>query len=513
MSSDTPKDPPPAHETTPAAFSRLYTSPNDDVFSNETKSSPLLATTPPTVSKALIRSYPYLLMADFLLGVLTWTNDDPYLNLAFNLGALTLIVYFEPLVTFMGHVIVVFLLFLYFLLIRHVRSEQERQPTLDSIVQVLTRVLVKADLLIAPITALNLTPHDMKRLLFTTVFLSPFYVIAGYYLLSPKLMLAIALAYLLTYHSVYLRVTRRILWKLKTVRLLCFYATGLNFERGTSLVFLNVAAKVRQTNNIASLSHSGKPVRFTYVIYENQRKWIGIGWTANVLNYERAPWTDEFLNETLTPENFTLPDYTEDGEDLVWRWAESNWRLDLTNDGALTLKNPKRTTTVDPGPDEGFVYYDNMWKKPSSEDAFGKFTRRRRWLRTAELVHVSRANETLTLSQGAIFLNDTLNTTSSVSGVLNVQASGVQVSDSEGFKKRRSIRFDTRPTILEEPDGGDVVFEDDSVEKKEPKLESNRKKKKEEEEEEEEENKTKESKDKLNKSNVRKEIDDVTEVD
>ncbi|GMM33435.1 peroxisome biogenesis protein [Saccharomycopsis crataegensis] len=457
-------------ESTRASFARLYTSPNDEIFNKETKSSPLLATTPPTVSKALIRSYPYLLIADYFLGVLTWTNDDVYLNLACVSGIMTFILYFNVIVTYFGHVLIVLILFLYFLLIKNIQDEQEKKPTLDNIVQVLTKVSIKADLLLAPITTLNLTQYDLKRLLLTIIFLSPIYVMASHFIFGARSLISVGIFYLLTYHSLYSRVTRRILWKSKTVRLLCFYATGLNFEKGSNAgLFSNVMAKVKQTNNITSLSHSndGKPIRFTYVIHENQRKWLGIGWTSNLLNYERAPWTDEFLNESPTPDDFKLPDYNEDGEDLVWRWVDTNWRLDLTNDGALTLKNPKKNTKVDPAADDGYVYYDNTWKRPSSEDSFGKYTRRRRWLRTAELVHISRTNQTSTLSNGSLYLNETMSTSPISPEIQHVQASGIQATENgiEGFKKRRSIRFDTRPVILEEPksDGSKKMFNGGSV--------------------------------------------------
>lgn len=453
------------NETTRASFAELYSSPNDDIFNKETKSSPLLATTPPIVSKSLIRSYPYLLIADFFLGILTWTNDDVYLNLAFSAGIVSVILYFDVLITYFGHILAVLLLFLYYLLIKKIQTEQEANPTLDNIVQLLTKVSIKADIFLTPITTLNLTQYDFKRLFFTIVFLSPFYAVVSHFILGPRFLVLLGIFYALTYHSLYSRVTRRILWKSKTVRLLCFYATGLNFDKSSNTgLFSNVMAKVKQTNNITSLSHSnsGKPIRFTYVLYENQRKWLGIGWTSNLLNYERAPWTDEFLNESPPPEDFKLPDYNEDGEDLVWRWVDTNWRLDLTNDGALTLKNPNKRTKVDPSPDDGYVYYDNTWKRATSEDSFGKYTRRRRWLRTAELVHFTKTDQTLTLSNGTLYLNDTLLNLPTRPEIQHVQASGVRHNNSstastnsaspdrDGFKKRKSIRFDDKPTILED---------------------------------------------------------------
>lgn len=110
----------------------------------------------------------------------------------------------------------------------------------------------------------------------------------------------------------------------------------------------------------------------------------------SMLSYERTPWTDEFLNEAPSPENFHLPEET---SSMVWRWVDKTWRLDMTNDGAIQVPNSKARTAADPSPDEGFIYYDNTWKKPSKEDSFSKYTRRRRWVRTAELIKASDFDE------------------------------------------------------------------------------------------------------------------------
>ncbi|KAI1840028.1 hypothetical protein JX266_013761 [Neoarthrinium moseri] len=39
-------------------------------------------------------------------------------------------------------------------------------------------------------------------------------------------------------------------------------------------------------------SHSSKEtgVRFTFIIYENQRRWVGLGWTNSLFAYERSAW-------------------------------------------------------------------------------------------------------------------------------------------------------------------------------------------------------------------------------
>ncbi|KAG7194519.1 peroxisome- protein [Scheffersomyces spartinae] len=379
----------------------------DDIHSKpitQPQTSPLLLSTPPTVSKSLVKSYPYLLVLNKILSILTWTNDDYWVNITILSLYLLFIMYFENIITWFGHLIIVGAVGVYVVLNNRVVEEASLHPTLDDVVQVLTTTCVKADILLSPITTLSLTANDIKRLLFTTVFLTPIYLIGTFLIIRPRNIVLITGLYVLSYYSMFSRVCRRVLWKLKIVRALCFYLTGLDFlQAKNSNLFSAALAKVQQLSGLSVGLNSGNgsigsgganPVRFTYVIYENQRRWLGVGWTLNLFSYERAPWTDEFLNESSSIEDFELPnidDLPVDSPQRIsgakWRWVDKTWRLDLTNDGALQLPSNKRSkTTADPSTDEGYVFFDNTWKKPLTEDTFSKYTRRRRWIRTAELI-------------------------------------------------------------------------------------------------------------------------------
>ncbi|AMD20272.1 HDL472Cp [Eremothecium sinecaudum] len=350
-------------------------------------SSPLLNSTPPTVTKSLVKLYPYLIIADRALGTLIWTNDDVWESILMVICFIAGVSYFENLIKFFGHLLIVGILWGYSLLDKYVEETIRDRPTLDDIVQMMTRVVTKCDLMLSPISVLNC--NDIKRLLFTMVFLSPVYMIITMFIVPPRKFILVAGVYLLTYHSSWSCVTRRLLWRFKLVRLLAFYVTGLDLEgvnKNQGGIFAVVHKKVKKlsgTNNGAN--DDGKPIRFTYVLYENQRRWLAIGWTANMLSYERSAWTDEFLNEAPPPDQFNLP---EENSSMVWRWVDKTWRLDMTNDGAIHLPSSKPKTTATPNSDDGFIYYDNTWKKPSTEDSFSKYTRRRRWIRTAELYKV-----------------------------------------------------------------------------------------------------------------------------
>lgn len=403
------------------------------------QTSPLLSSTPPTVAKALIKAYPYLLIVNKWLLIATWTNDDYWINVVIMSAYSFAVLYFEVLVTWLGHLILVVVIILYGVLNLRIVEETNLRPTLDDVVQALTTTCIKADLLLSPVTSLALTAYDIKRLLFTTVFLTPIYLILTFLLVTPRKILLFTGLYLLLYHLTYLHVTRKLIWKLKITRVLFFYLTGLDFShaRNNSL-FAAAFAKVQKSGSSSVVDSADllKPVRFTYVIYENQRRWLGIGWTSNLLTYERAPWTDEFLNESSSLDAFVLPNadasFSQQQQLYVlqhpsisgarWRWVDKTWRLDLTNDGAVVLPSGKRSkTTANPTSDEGYVYTDNVWKKPSTEDSYSKYTRRRRWIRTAELIFDSATPKVGESKPFTLSLADT--------------------SSLDNVKKRKSLRF------------------------------------------------------------------------
>jgi hypothetical protein len=352
-------------------------------------SSPLLSSTPPTVTKALSQAYPLILAADRVLGILTWTGPDGWQSFLAVVSWATIVLYFEAIVKYLGHLVLVGSIAFYVYFTKSVEQDQIEHPTLDAIVHTLTNVVTRINLFLLPLTSLDLTKHDVTRLIFTTLLISPVYILVTFFLVTPRTLLLLGGVFVLTYHSLWARVTRAILWRSRTVRLATFYMTGIDFS-GKRRVGSSAAQFSRKASKLTAVSgdggdgdDDGKAVRFTYVLYENQRRWLGIGWTANLLAYERSPWTDEFLNESSAPDQFRLPDT--EGTGMEWRWVDSTWKLDLTSDGALVPKS-KATLTADPGPNEGFIYYDNLWKRPTAEDSYSKFTRRRRWVRTAELV-------------------------------------------------------------------------------------------------------------------------------
>ncbi|CEG73723.1 hypothetical protein RMATCC62417_09051 [Rhizopus microsporus] len=127
---------------------------------------------------------------------------------------------------------------------------------------------------------------------------------------------------------------------------------------------------------------------FQFEVYENQRWWLGVHWTTNMMPNERGPWTDSQLKPIPSKEEFQLPESTSNTTyqtinekqtikrttRKVWTWADGDWWVDMT--GELEGK-------VD---HNGWEYGNNAWKQLSGMPGIQTFTRRRRWCRRARLV-------------------------------------------------------------------------------------------------------------------------------
>ncbi|KAG5734884.1 Peroxisomal membrane protein PEX30 [Termitomyces sp. T112] len=190
-------------------------------------------------------------------------------------------------------------------------------------------------------------------------------------------------------------------------------------------------------------------LRFLFTIYENQRWWMGLDWTAALLPGERPSWCSPPPSHApVSPPNaFALPSavtvFLPDGKGrrvkrtAIWRWEEPDWRVVVHREGGAPSRVerpiPEETTDVpinestgarllkaagkmressissannttgstfgiedvhEDYPEEdhiatdadGWVYGDNKWEGPSGKGGMGKYTRYRRWTRVAIVV-------------------------------------------------------------------------------------------------------------------------------
>ena len=269
-------------------------------------------------------------------------------------------------------------------------TNTRHQKTLDEIVETLREFTARCNILLEPMLELTdflstqRTPTSATtRPALTTLFLrilvcTPFWVVltlSPWSVVTTRRVVLVLGTLVLTWHARVMRVGRTVFWRSSTVRRLAALITGLTFEgpmkpSSTSSKHGTVteaegaakqAAKTqgsevtkalqrRVTNRSIGKGHDAG-VKFTFIIYENQRRWLVLGWTSNLFAYERPAWTDEHNNNVPPRDDFELPE-VENGSNVRWRWAEgSRWRVDGVPDDDVDVDGEAGRN--------GWIYYDN----------------------------------------------------------------------------------------------------------------------------------------------------------
>ncbi|KAL0469672.1 peroxisomal membrane protein PEX31 [Neurospora intermedia] len=321
-------------------------------------------------------------------------------------------------------------------------TNTRHQKTLDEIVETLKEFTARCNILLEPMleltdflstqrTPTSATTKPALTTLFIRILLcTPFWfalTLPPFRLITTRRVILIFGTLILTWHSRVMRVSRAILWRSASIRRFLELVTGLQFEKPVKVSPAEKSGVASSAASTASGSSANKKtfanikstkaynaqeseltkalrrargghdtgVRFTFIIYENQRRWVGLGWTTSLFAYERPAWTDEHNNAVPPRDQFELPE-VEDGSNMRWRWVEgSRWRVDGVPDEAVMPgedADGKEWDYDSPGGRMGWVYYDNKWQNGRrGQDGWGRWTRRRKWYRDAELVEAEDA--------------------------------------------------------------------------------------------------------------------------
>ncbi|KAK1754243.1 integral peroxisomal membrane peroxin-domain-containing protein [Echria macrotheca] len=307
-------------------------------------------------------------------------------------------------------------------------TNTRHQKTLDEIVETLKEFTARCNILLEPLleltdflstqrTPTSATTRPALTTLFVRILLcTPFWfalTLPPLRIITTRRVILFFGTLILTWHSRVMRVARIILWRSASLRRALALITGLQFEEpvkasatpaslstessatsaaGASKVSTTGSLRSRESELTKALRRArgghDAGVRFTFIIYENQRRWVGLGWTTSLFAYERPAWTDEHNNSVPPRDQFELPE-VEDGSNMRWRWVEgSRWRVDGVPDEAVAPAEKDKEWDYDgPGGKMGWVYYDNKWQNGRrGQDGWGRWTRRRKWYRDAELV-------------------------------------------------------------------------------------------------------------------------------
>ncbi|KAE8389708.1 integral peroxisomal membrane peroxin-domain-containing protein [Aspergillus alliaceus] len=381
------------------------------------RKSPLLVATPPPITRALAYSHPFILPLNKLAGLLTWTSDDAWQSFLLVSTFWTIVLYGDAIILWAGPPLLVvgLILGMYWrryspLSTRSISGEKpahQRAPSesslrhhdsLDEIVETMRTFTTRCNILLEPFleltdflstqrTATSATTRPaLTTLFFRILFVTPIWIaltLPPVHLITTRRVILIMGTIILTYHSRPARVSRVILWRSLTVRRICSLITGLSFSLN---VDKSPSSRTQSHGHTASIATrrrgESSGVRFTFILYENQRRWLGIGWTYSLFPNERAAWTDEHLNAVPSKQEFELPEVQ--SGNAKWRWVPgSEWHIDGVDDAS----GKAATKTID---GRGWIYYDNKWNDGRrGQDGWDRYTRRRKWCRDAELVEVT----------------------------------------------------------------------------------------------------------------------------
>lgn len=356
----------------------------------------------PILALALLNIFPYLLLMDNLLEIITWTNDDPYQNFLFITGYSVLVLYWHTL-RFVALPLLIAALFLSIVwrtstIMRDLKYGEK--PTIDEVLQTLHNITVRFDLFFRPARHVRFTRKNYLKFVILAILVTPVHAAVARTFLLPTVLTWLNGVFFLTYHSPWAYTIRHLLWRSLYIRLLAYYMTGLDIKistdegkekvhGGISRIHSPSATDVEDeassapivTDNdftivkkvIASPKQLRQTVRFD--ILENERRWFGFGWSKLLLPNERASYCyEQLMRPSPDPQDddFEFPVCEHDLYKYTWQWMDERWELDLEF-------NKSRYKT-------GWVYYDSNWGNPGYRDQSSKYTRTRKWTRRATLL-------------------------------------------------------------------------------------------------------------------------------
>lgn len=357
------------------------------------------------------------------MGLFTWTSGDPWESFLVVASFWAVTIYGDIIIRYAGPLVIVVLVILGMYSRRYSplsssgwtgekfkdpkekpEGNMKHQKSLDEILETLTTFTSRCNILLEPFmqltdflstqrTATSATTRPALTTLFIRIlFISPVWIgltLPPFYILTTRRVVLAIGTIMLSWHSRPARVTRTLLWRSNFIRRLVSVSTGLTFHNQSKAPVTPrkgapppLPPRHKNQHDIAnSLAAHGQAepsgVRFTFVVFENQRRWLGLGWTYSLLAYERTAWTDEHLNPSEHKDNFQPP--VVDSGTAKWHWVPgSEWQVEGGG-------KHKATTGAD-----GWIYYDNKWNDGRrGQDGWGRYTRRRKWYRDAELIETS----------------------------------------------------------------------------------------------------------------------------
>lgn len=350
----------------------------------------------PILSSALSNIFPYLLLIDNFLEVITWTNEDPYQNFLMIVIYSVIVMYWSVLNYF---IIPILISISFSCLVWSISSiiydsKYNEQPTIDEVLHTLHNITIRFELLLRPVQHVKLKFKNFFTIFLMTTILTPVNVGLVKTVIPPQKYLWFLGLFMLTYHSPWSFSIRRLLWRSVYIRLFVFYLTGLNIKLDRKNRPIHDKTNFKHLNEeedahnqiqlltdftilkkvIVSPTQLKQIVKFE--ILENERRWLAVGWSKFLLPHDRPSYCyQQSLLASPEPSNdstFPFPVFENDLYAYTWSWQDDKWTIDLEFN-----KNKDK---------EGWVYTDNNWENSDYQDGFSKYTRTRKWIRQAVLL-------------------------------------------------------------------------------------------------------------------------------
>lgn len=392
-----------------------------------------LSSVPPTLTVVLVQLAPSISVARNVIQILTWSGrswQSSWLTIATWWTACllidtalrydTIVVSLLPFLFLLYHCYSRFLPFLIFGLVAACRWRARPRPETPPVTEnTLQTVVTDLTIIQSSLPESILPPSlEISKAFRAAVILSIPYLLFSSFV-SFRVVIAIAGTVLLTWRAPWAVVIRATVWRSAWFRWTVYKLWAFLIGQP-----LPLPAMSPQSTSSTEAVHS---VRFLFTIYENQRWWMGLDWTAALLPAERPSWCSIAQQPMSPPNSFTLPEsttvYLPDGKGgrlkrtATWRWEEPEWRVhvrketnavsrverplptvkDDNHNNSLLLKAAGRLrdgsqsdsnkpaasddrTSDDAGQSgdevltdpDGWVYADNKWENQSNKGGMGK---------------------------------------------------------------------------------------------------------------------------------------------
>ncbi|CAL1707969.1 unnamed protein product [Somion occarium] len=177
------------------------------------------------------------------------------------------------------------------------------------------------------------------------------------YIIRLRILIAIAGTILLTWRARWATAIRRGFWRSAWMRWTLYRAWSL--LSGQPLpppVISPQTAKITRLSATTS-AQTVNSIRFLFTVYENQRWWVGLDWTAALLPGERPSWCSGSQQPVAPPSVFSLPAsttvYMREGNKRIrrtarWKWEEDEWRVIVHKEGTTLARVERPIPTEDP---------------------------------------------------------------------------------------------------------------------------------------------------------------------